>query len=136
MTCFGRKADDRLPAFCTEDSHLVTVMTISSGAPPPLIVQAERPDPDALTARVSFYIADLRSERGQKDLVRRVRTATSEVCPDNSSVSRLDMYRNNCLETAWNGARPQIEAAIDTAMNRKVAGAVPMTVSIGIVGGQ
>lgn len=115
---------------------LITAVAAPARSRPPLIVQAERPDPDALTAKVSFYIADLRSERGQKDLVRRVRTATLEVCPDNSSVSRLDTYRNYCMETAWNGARPQIEAAIDAAMNSKVAGAVPMTVSIGIVGGQ
>ena len=115
---------------------LITAAAVPAHSRPPLIVQGQRPDPEALTARVSFYIADLRSERGQNDLVRRVHSATREVCPDNLSVNALDTYRAHCLETAWNGARPQIEAAIDTAMHSKVAGSVPMTVSIGIVGGQ
>lgn len=113
---------------------LIAAAAAPAHAQPTVVVEAQRPDPDALTANVSFYIADLRSERGQKDLLRRVHTATREVCPENLSVTLLDTYRKNCLATAWNGARPQIEAAIDTAMNSKVAGAVPMTVSIGIVG--
>ena len=115
-------------------SLLITAAAVPAHSRPPLIVQAQPPDPEALTASVSFYIADLRSERGQKDLVRRVHTATHQVCPEDFAISPLNAYQRSCLETAWNGARPQIEAAIDTAMNSKLAGAVPMTVSIGIVG--
>ena len=55
---------------------LITAAAVPAYSRSPLIVQAQRPDPEALTASVSFYIADLRSERGQKDLVRRVHTAT------------------------------------------------------------
>ena len=113
---------------------LITATAVPAHSHPRLIVQAQRPDPEALTTRVSFYIADLRSDRGQKDLVLRVHAATREVCPEGFAFSPLDTYQRDCLETAWNGARPQIEAAIDTAMNSKLAGAVPMTVSIGIVG--
>ena len=125
---------------CLTAAGFLGALMITAAASParakqsrPLIVQAERPDREALTARVTYYIADLRSERGQKDLVRRVRTATQEVCPESATVDILDSWRKNCLRVAWNGARPQIEAAIDTAMNSKVAGAVPMTVTIGLV---
>lgn len=102
----------------------------------PVIVQAVRPDPDAPTVKVSYFIADLRSDQGQKELVRRVHSATQEVCPYGFSDSQIDFYRNDCIKVAWRRAEPQIEAAIDAAKSSKVAGAVPMTVTIGIVGAQ
>ena len=73
---------------------LITAAAVPAHSRPPLIVQAQRPDPEAPTARVSFYVADLRSERGQKDLVRRVRTATRQVCPEGYAISRLDTYQD------------------------------------------
>jgi UrcA family protein len=111
---------------------LITASAYPAHSQPPVVVRATRPDPDVLTARVSFRIADLRSEKGQRSLVRRVRYATHQVCPPNFSLPSLDTGQLECIRNAWDGAKPQIDAAIDRAKNSQLAGSVPMTVTIGI----
>ena len=94
-----------------------------------VVVQAQT-NPDVLTATVNFSINDIRSLAGQQALVRRVRQATHEVCPEYASGFNLDFL--SCRGLAWAGAKPQIDRAIKRATTMADTGA-PMSISIGII---
>jgi UrcA family protein len=68
---------------------------------------------DALTVFVSYADLDLARPAGQLQLERRVGHAVQQVCPSTGPSGLAEARSASvCRATAWNGARPQIDAAI------------------------
>ena len=121
---------------CMTAAGFIGVLLVSAAAQPAysqasrdVVVQAQT-NPDVLTATVNFSIKDIRSLAGQQALVRQVRQATYEVCPEYASEFNLDFL--SCRDRAWAGAKPQIHRAIKRAMTMADTGA-PMSITIGII---
>ena len=122
---------------CMTAAGFIGVLLVSAAAQPAysqasrdVVVQAQK-NPDVLTATVKFSINDIRSLAGQKTLIRRVRQATYEVCP-NYQESGFIKDSISCPSLAWAGAKPQIDRAIKRAMTMADTGA-PMSITIGII---
>ena len=81
-----------------------------------LVVTAQA---DVVTRRVSHADLNLATLPGQQTLHRRVRGAVKDLCNEASSggdsplASMLE--RSGCTTTAWAGARPQIDRAVQRA---------------------
>jgi UrcA family protein len=121
---------------CMTAAGFLGVLLVSAAAQPAnsqasrdVVVQAQT-NPDVLTATVNFRINDIRSLAGQQALIRRVRQATYEVCPEYVSGFTTDSLY--CRGLAWAGAKPQIDRAIKRAMTLADTGA-PMNITIGII---
>ena len=121
---------------CMTAAGFIGVLLVSAAAQPAysqairdVVVQAQT-DPDVLTATVNFSIKDIRSLAGQQALVRQVRQATYEVCPQYASEFTSDSIY--CRRLAWAGAKPQIDLAIERAMTMADTGA-PISITIGII---
>jgi len=84
----------------------------------PMVVTAHRAT-DLPTQRVSYRDLDLASAEHQAALENRVGYAVKKVClaGDQQSQRTLESYTLYvaCSDFAWDGARPQIAAAIDRA---------------------
>ena len=121
---------------CVTAAGFVGVLLVSAAAQPAysqasrdVVVQAQT-NPDVLTATVNFSIKDIRSLAGQQALIRRVRQATYEVCPEYAAEFTGDSIY--CRRFAWAGAKPQIDRAIERATTMADTGA-PMSITIGII---
>ena len=121
---------------CMTAAGFIGVLLVSAAAQPAysqasrdVVVQAQT-NPDVLTATVNFSIKDIRSLAGQQALIRRVRQATYEVCPEHASGFTSDSIY--CRGLAWAGAKPQIDRAIKRATTMADTGA-PMIITIGII---
>ena len=84
----------------------------------PFVVTAPR-TADLPTMRVSYRDLNLTYAPARVALIRRVDYAVRQVCfeRDQRSVSTLPSHMQyvDCSKFAWNGARPQLAAAIDRA---------------------
>lgn len=80
--------------------------------------------------QVKVNIADLQlaSATGQKRMNRRVAFAVSKVCNPQYE-GALSRGYTRCLETAWNGARPQMARAIEAAQRYAAAGGTDVAVA-------
>ena len=121
---------------CMTAAGFIGVLLVSAAAQPAysqasrdVVVQAQT-NPDVLTATVNFSIKDIRSLAGQQALIRRVRQATYEVCPEYASGFTSDSIY--CRGLAWAGAKPQIDRAIKRATTMADTGA-PVSITIGII---
>ena len=85
----------------------------SAAVAQPLMVVKERPDPEAITERVSYQDLDLASAEGVNRLTHRVRGAVRRVCEPLRGFPELGQLR--CERVARNGAEPQVELAIARA---------------------
>ncbi|MCW3798294.1 UrcA family protein [Sphingomonas sp. BN140010] len=80
--------------------------------------------------RAAVYIGDLQlaSAQGKKSLNRRVNFAVAKVCYPHREGALSRSY-TRCVETAWDGARPQMARAIATAERYAQAGTANLAVA-------
>jgi len=93
-------------------SALLIVAASPAHGQPPVEVVAQK----AYTRIVPFGDLSLATKAGQKILFRRVGYAVREVCPDQDETGAY-YNADHCKKFAWQGARPQINRAIDRAMS-------------------
>lgn len=70
---------------------------------------------DLPTRRVSYRDLNLASPAGEKVLLHRVRYAVRDVCLESTGPGAQFYEELGCRREAWNGARPQIQTALQRA---------------------
>lgn len=93
-------------------------------------VTGRHPDVEYVTERVSYSDLNLALPAHEKKLVRRVKYAVNRVCPDYMGIIDRD-----CRSFAWNGAKPQIDRAVQRARDIAVNGfsaIAPVTITISL----
>lgn len=117
----------------------VIAVTPAQAKSDPVVITGQRIG-DLPTRRVGFADLNLASAAGQRTLERRVGFAVKQVCfaGGHAIDQTVESYANfrGCSDFAWDGARPQIAAAVDRARalalngNGAVAvGSVAITIS-------
>lgn len=80
-----------------------------------LTVFAPATPEDLIVATVSYADLNLARSEGQAVLEQRVRGAVRRVCPVRSRDLSIAAFGDRCIVAAWEGARPQMAAAIAQA---------------------
>lgn len=90
----------------------------------PVTVVAQT-DPEVLTARISYGDINLATAAGAALLEQRVGGAVRSVCAPLEQ-TRQEIALSSCHRTAWTGARPQMERALQRARELASRGSSPI----------
>lgn len=92
----------------------LTVMAPSVAAKSRTVVVQAR-SYDMPVRHVSYADLNLLTATGERTLTHRVGGAVRDVCADWTDTTRLDYSNAICTRAAWDGARPQMDRAIQRA---------------------